>query len=184
MTPHTLAFKDVETKTVGELAQYAQTYQYPLMLTKDKTSEAVMILMSPHTFETFQHNTDYLRERYKFQLLYLLQELDKVERLWGDRVVQEAFIKKMPKLTFKLWKLCPDHMKRVCMSLDLSAKRLRIDSLTLAMVDALRQYIDLICEEELDKDKILSAKRKLISVGLPPRMGGSQELVELYLEEL
>lgn len=184
MTPHTLAFKDVETKTVGELAQYAQTYQYPLMLTKDQTSEAVMILMSPYTFETFQHNTDYLRERYKFQLLYLLQELDRIARLWGDHVAQDAFVEKLPKLTFKLWKLCPDYMKRVCMSLDLSAKRLRNDSLTLEMIDVLREYVDLICEEELDKDKIWLAKRKLIAVGLPPRMGGSQELVELYLEEL
>ena len=41
-----------------------------------------------------------------------------------------------------------------------------------------------ICEEELDKDKIRLAKQKLIAVGLPPRMGGSWEFVELYFEEL
>lgn len=121
---------------------------------------------------------------YEFQLLCLVQELDTVERYWNDHHVQQAFVERFPKLTAKLWKSCPEPMKRVSLSLDLAANHLLIEELTQDQISALRRFVDLICRDEIDVDKIRAAKNRLISIGLPTMMGGSRHLVDVYVEDL
>ncbi|MEZ4861162.1 MAG: hypothetical protein R3C14_07645 [Caldilineaceae bacterium] len=98
--------------------------------------------------------------------------------------VQQTFVERFPKLTTKLWKSCPEQMKRICLALDLAAKHLFVEQLTLEKISALRHFIDLICQDVTDAADIREAKNRLTSAGLPPVMGGSQELVDLYVEEL
>ncbi|MEM7539050.1 MAG: hypothetical protein AAF639_43230 [Chloroflexota bacterium] len=181
MMPYTLPIKEAETKTLGELVQFTQTDQRPLILTKDDTAEAVMVLLNPHRFDVFQSEKI---ELYEVQLLRLMLELDRVERRWGDSAVRQAFVKNFPKRTLKLWKSCPENMQELCVTLDLAAKHLVIELLTKDAIDALRFCLDLIIRDVTDEDKIDACEYKLTSAGLPPIMGGSNELVELYLEEL
>ena len=181
MTPQTLAFKDVESKTLGELVQSIPTDQRSLMLRKDEPAGTTMFLLSEYIVDTVPHPTK-RPSLHEFQLLRLLQELDHVEQNWADAQLKQAFVKKFPRLTFELWQSCPDTMKRLCMSLDLSAKHLIVDLLTVEEIEALRHLLNLIIRNSTDVDEIRAAKDQLTSVGLPPIMGGSRELVELYLE--
>ncbi|MEM7533452.1 MAG: hypothetical protein AAF639_14815 [Chloroflexota bacterium] len=181
MMPYTLPIKEAETKTLIELVQYAQTNRRPLILTQENPAETLAILLSPSRFEDLERKE---RRLYHWQLIHLLREIEKMEQHWEDGSTQELFVKNFPESTYELWKLCPEPMKRACLSLDLAAQRLRTETLTHDKMTALRYLIELIRQGESDKDIIWSAKQKLISAGLPPRLGGSRELVELYMEEL
>lgn len=185
MIPHTVAINEAKSKLINELLGDTQAEPRPILVTLEETSatkgRAVAMLLPPGLFEDSPESEPDL---YEFQLLSLVQELDIVERYWDDRYVQQAFVQRFPKLTAKLWKSCPEPLKRVCLSLDLAAKHLFVDGLTLEKIGALRHFVDLISQDVTNTNEIRAAKNRLIAVGLPPMMGGSQALVDLYVEEL
>lgn len=185
MIPHTVAINEAKRKLLNELIGDTQTDPRPIIVTLEDTGanqgRPVAMVLPPSLFEDSPKSQPDL---YEFQLLFLVQELDTVQRYWHDRQVQQAFVQRFPKLTAKLWQSCPEPMKRVCLSLDLAAKRLLIEELTQEKIGALRRFVDLICQDEIDTNEIRVAKNRLTSVGLPPMMSGSQKLVDLYVEEL
>jgi hypothetical protein len=185
MIPHTVAINEAKSKLINELIGDTQTDPRPIIVTLEDTGttkgRTIAMLLPPSLFEDFPESEPDL---YEFQLLCVTQELDTVERYWHDRRVQQAFVQRFPKLTAKLWKSCPEPLKRVCLSLDLAAKHLFADGLTLEKIGALRHFVDLISQGVTNPTEIRAAKNRLSAVGLPPIMGGSQELVDLYVEEL
>lgn len=185
MIPHTVAINEAKRKLLDELIGDVQTDPRPIIVTLEDTSvnkgKTIAMLLPPSLFEDSVENEPDL---YEFQLLCLVQELDTVERYWHDRHVKQIFVQRFPKLTSKLWKSSPEQMRRVCLSLDLAAKHLLIESLTLEKIGGLRHFVDLICQDVTDVSAIRDAKNRLTSVGLPPMMVGSHELVDLYVEEL
>lgn len=185
MIPHTVAITEAKSKLIDELIGDTQAEPRPIIVTLEDAStnkgKTVAMLLPPSLFEG---SLDSEPDLYEFQLLSLVQELDTIERYWHDNHRQHAFVARFPKLTSKLWKSSPEPMKRVCLALDLAAKHLLIEELTLEKISALRHFVDLICQDVTDANEIRAAKNRLTAVGLPPMMGGSQTLVDLYVEEL
>lgn len=185
MIPHTVAINEAKRKLLNELIGDTQTDPRPIIVTLEDTGanqgRPVAMVLPPSLFEDSSESEPDL---YEFQLLSLVQELDIIERYWEDRHAQETFVERFPKLTAKLWKSCPEPMKRVCLALDLAAKHLFIEGLTLEKIGELRHFVDLICQDVTDTDEIRTAKNRLTAVGLPPMISGSQALVDLYVEEL
>lgn len=186
MIPHTtVAINEAKRRLLDELMGDTQTNPRPIIVTQEDNAESkgqtVAMVLPPGLFEDLSENEPNL---YEFQLLRLIQELDTVERHWNDSDTQQTFVERFPRLTLKLWKSAPEQMKRVCLSLDLAAKHLFVEQLILEQISALRHFVELICQDVSGADEIREAKNKLASAGLPPVMVGSQELVDLYVEEL
>ncbi|MEM7532512.1 MAG: hypothetical protein AAF639_10065 [Chloroflexota bacterium] len=178
---HRVMINAEKAQLVNGWVNYPQVDQQPIWLTRDDTLETVAVLFLPNQLEELQRRE---RRLYQWQLVHLIREIEKVEQHWNDASVQEAFVKQFPESTFDLWKMCPESTKRLCLSLDLAAQRLRVDTLTQEKLNALRHFIELIRQGETQKDIIRQGKQQLISAGLPPSMGGSRELADLYKEEL
>jgi len=163
------------------LIKQTKQSQLPVLLTTDETSEPMAFLVESALFHRMQQIA---RQLFHMQLHQLLQQLQAVEQDWGDEDLQEEFVRTFPERARALWDISIDEAKGLSVTLDLAARHLDLQSLKVEQVQALRYCLGLMRQSLVTEDELDICHRRLIESGLPPMMGGSDELVELYLEEL
>lgn len=181
MTPITLTVREAENEQLRKLVQRTQVTHRPILLTTDDTLEPMVVLLESSVFEEWQRKE---RQFFQLQLRQLAQQLDVVESQWADIDARQHFVDLFPVSTAALWKLCPEDAQDLCVTLDMAARRLSIQSITLKQLVALRSCLHLLQDGAPTEAAIESCERQLMEAGLPPIMSGSEPLVQLYMDEL
>jgi len=179
MIAHTLTVQEALTQMPYLITQTKQT-QLPVLLTTEKTSEPIIFLVESSLFERLQKKA---RQLFHIQLQQLLQQLDIVEQGWENESILRNFVKTFPEQTWALWEASIESVRDLCVTLDLAARRLNLEYLKLEQIESLRYCLELMRKSIVTEQEIESCHRRLIESGLPPMMGGSDELFELYMEE-
>jgi len=96
----------------------------------------------------------------------------------------EQLQKKAREQTQALWEASIENLQGLCVTLDLAARRLSLEFLKLEQIESLRFCLELMRKNGVTEQEIELCHRRLIESGLPPMMGGSDELFELYMEDL
>ncbi len=179
MLPHTLTLQEAETR-LRDLVKRTQTTHRPVVLITEDTAEPVAVLVESSAFETLQRREQQL---FHLQLRQLLQHLNDVERRWQDDAARQEFVPVFRAAAHALWDVCPEDRRGVGLTLDMAARRLAPERLTLAQIAALRACLDLLRNAAPAQESIGECHQRLIECGLPPTMAGDESLVQLYVDE-
>lgn len=128
--------------------------------------------------------TPSVAEPYEVQLQALQRQLAYVTGAWTDERVRQQFVAEFPKGAQALWDICPEVQQDICVTLVMATRRLTRQALSLAQLAALHQLLTLLQDTAPNEAMITACHQQLIACGLPPMMGGSQQLVDLYEDEL
>lgn len=181
MTPITLTVREAESEQLRDLVHRTQMTHRPIMLTTDDTLEPMVVLLESSVFEELRRKE---RQFFQVQLRHLVQQLEVVEQQWTDVVARQRFVDDFPTGAKALWKLCPEDAQDLCVTLDMAARRLSIESITIQQLATLRNCLHLLQDGAPTEAAIESCERQLMNSGLSPLMSGSESLVKLYMDEL
>ncbi|MEZ4865416.1 MAG: hypothetical protein R3C14_29170 [Caldilineaceae bacterium] len=181
MTPITLTVREAENEQLRALVQRTQVTHRPIMLTTEDTLEPMVVLLESSVYEELQRKE---RQFFQIQLRQLDQQLDGAEKQWVDSNARRRFVDAFPTGTHALWKLCPADAQDLCVTLDMAAHRLSMESVTIEQLAALRHCLRLLQDGAPTETAIESCERQLLASGLSTLMSGSESLVQLYMDEL
>lgn len=181
MTPYTLTVSEAETQQLRNLVKRTQTTHRPIMLTNEELAEPIAVLVESSVFETLQRKE---RQLFHLQLRQLLQAIATIETQWDEPAARQEFIATFAAGVTSLWKAAPENTKDLCVTLDLAARRLSLQRVTLPQIAALRNCLELLQDGTHDDVLIAQCEQRLIASGLPPTIGGSALLVEAYMNDL
>ncbi|MFN8487213.1 MAG: hypothetical protein U0350_06445 [Caldilineaceae bacterium] len=179
MTPYTVSVHQAENQ-LRKLIAHTQDTQQPIVLTAEETAEPVAVLVESTVFDLLQKREQQL---FHLRLQELERQLDRLSTAWDDQAVHQQFVAEFPRNAQTLWSICPEAQRDLCVTLVMATRRLALANLSLAQIAALAHTLDLL-HGGADEAAILVCHQQLITCGLPPMMGGSQQLAGLYEEAL
>ena len=180
MKAYTLTLGEAETQ-LRDLVKRAQSTHRPVVLTAEESAEPMVVLLESSVFEKLRQRE---KQLFHLQLRRLFQHLDNVQEEWDDDTKRKKFVKAFCSSTRALWDVCPADERGLCVTLRMASRRLAPEGLTLAQVAALRGCLELLRDGAPTPAATYLCHQRLIESGLPPTMGGSASLANLYMEEL
>lgn len=181
MAPYTLTVSEAENQSLRNLVKHAQTTHRPIMLTNEELAEPIAVLVESSVFETLQRKE---RQLFHLQLRQLLQAIATVAAQWDVLAVRQEFITLFSAGVTSLWKAAPENAQDLCVTLDLAVRRLSLERITQQQIAALRNCLELLQDGTPDDALVAQCEQHLIASGLPPTIGGSELLVEAYMNDL
>lgn len=180
MAPYTLSVHQAESQLRNLIARTQDTQQ-PIVLTAEETAEPVAVLVESTVFALLQKREQQL---FHLRLQELQRQLDQLTAAWPAEQARRQFVTAFPLGAHTLWSICPEPQRRLCVTLVMAARRLTLATLNLEQLAALNNTLDLLRDAAAAESAILACHQQLIACGLPPMMGGSQQLAQLYEAEL
>jgi PHD/YefM family antitoxin component YafN of YafNO toxin-antitoxin module len=180
MAPYTVSVHQAE-KQLRKLIARAQDTQQPIVMTAEETAEPVAVLVESAVFALLQKREQQL---FHLRLQELQQQLDRVTETWPATAVRQQFVTEFQASAQTLWSVCPEAHQDLCVTLVMATRRLTPQALNMAQLSAFHTILDLLRDSAPSEAAITACHQQLIACGLPPMMGGSQELARLYEEAL
>jgi PHD/YefM family antitoxin component YafN of YafNO toxin-antitoxin module len=180
MAPYTISVQQAE-KQLRSLIARTQDTQQPIVMTTEETAEPIAVLVESTVFNLLQKREQQL---FHLRLQELQQQVDRVTATWPATNVRQQFVTEFQASAQTLWSVCPEPRQDLCVTLVMATRRLTPQALNMAQLSALHHVLDLLRDAAPTEAAITNCHQQLIACGLPPMMGGSQELARLYEEEL
>ena len=180
MKAYTLTLNEAESQ-LRTLVKRTQSTHRPVVLTAEETAEPMVVLLESSVFEKLLQRE---RQLFHLQLRTLFEHITNVQEEWNDTSKREQFVTAFCSSGRALWDVCPADQRGLCVTLQMAARRLVAERLTLAQMAALRDCLELLRDGAPTPAQTYMCHQRLIESGLPPTMGGSASLAKLYMEEL
>jgi PHD/YefM family antitoxin component YafN of YafNO toxin-antitoxin module len=180
MAPYTISVHQAE-KQLRSLIARTQDTQQPIVVTTEETAEPIAVLVESTVFDLLQKREQQL---FHLRLQELQQQLDRVTETWPNTSARQQFVTEFQASAQTLWSICPEARQDLCVTLVMATRRLTPQALSMAQLSALHNILDLLRNAAPVETDINACHKQLIACGLPPMMGGSQELANLYEDEL
>jgi len=180
MAMYTVPVQQAESQ-LRQLIERTQHTQQPVVFTKDGTAESVAVLIESQVFEELQRHKQQL---FHVQVKELQHQLNRLEEALPDRHLHQPLMTDFKNQVQALWKICPEAQKDLCVMLMMASRRLYSEFLSLEQIAALDYTLALLDNETTDEVTENRCYRQLLACGLPPMMTGSNELAQLYEDEL
>jgi PHD/YefM family antitoxin component YafN of YafNO toxin-antitoxin module len=180
MTPYTVPVHQAE-KQLRKLIARTQDTQQPIVVTAEETAEPIAVLVESKVFELLQKREQQL---FHLRLQELQHHLDQLTEAWPAIPARQQFVTEFRQNTQTLWSVCPESRQELCVTLVMATRRLTPQALTLEQLATLHSTLALLRDAATDEAAITACHQQLIACGLPPMMGGSQQLAQLYEDDL
>lgn len=180
MTLYTLSIHQVE-KQLRNLIARTQDTEQPIVFTTEETAEPVAVLVNSNLFALLQKREQQL---FHLRLQELQRQLDHLAQSPSIGSNLAPLIAAFQQAARTLWSICPKPQQSLCVTFVMAVRRLTPDPRFSEQLAVLATGIDLLREDQPNSERIAVYRQALFACGLPPTMGGDNQLAQLYLPSM